>query len=70
MLKVGDRITWTIMDNCGKCYYCREKGLMMKCLHLKKYGHDSCADYPHFVGDLPSIVTSRRAPVSSRCPMN
>jgi threonine dehydrogenase-like Zn-dependent dehydrogenase len=29
-LKVGDRITWTIMDNCGKCYYCREKGLMMK----------------------------------------
>ncbi len=50
MLKVGDRITWTIMDNCGKCYYCREKGLMMKCLNLKKYGHDSCADYPHFVG--------------------
>lgn len=49
-LKVGDRITWTIMDNCGKCFYCREKGLMMKCLHLKKYGHDSCADPPHFVG--------------------
>ena len=22
-LKIGDRITWTIMDNCGKCYYCR-----------------------------------------------
>lgn len=49
-LNVGDRITWTIMDNCGKCYYCREKGLMMKCLHLKKYGHDSCANPPHFVG--------------------
>ncbi len=29
-LKIGDRITWTIMDNCGKCYYCREKGLTMK----------------------------------------
>jgi threonine dehydrogenase-like Zn-dependent dehydrogenase len=38
------------MDNCGKCYYCREKGLTMKCRHLKKYGHDSCADPPHFVG--------------------
>jgi threonine dehydrogenase-like Zn-dependent dehydrogenase len=38
------------MDNCGKCYYCREKGLMMKCLDLKKYGHDSCAAPPHFVG--------------------
>ena len=49
-LSVGDRITWTIMDNCGKCYYCREKGLMMKCLHLKKYGHDCCDASPHFVG--------------------
>jgi len=49
-LKVGDRITWTIMDNCGKCYYCREKGLMMKCRSLKKYGHDCCAESPHFLG--------------------
>lgn len=49
-LKVGDRITWTIMDNCGKCYLCREKGLMMKCRHLRKYGHDSCAEPPHFMG--------------------
>ena len=49
-LAVGDRITWTIMDNCGKCYYCRQKGLMMKCRNLKKYGHDSCEAPPHFVG--------------------
>jgi putative phosphonate catabolism associated alcohol dehydrogenase len=49
-LAVGDRITWTLMDSCGKCYYCREKGLMMKCLHLKKYGHDSCEFPPHFQG--------------------
>jgi putative phosphonate catabolism associated alcohol dehydrogenase len=49
-LSVGDRITWTIMDNCGKCYFCREKGLMMKCTHLKKYGHDRCGDPPYFVG--------------------
>ena len=49
-LKVGDRITWTIMDSCGKCYYCREKGLPMKCRYLKKYGHDGCADPPHFTG--------------------
>ncbi|MBT8367604.1 MAG: zinc-binding dehydrogenase [Deltaproteobacteria bacterium] len=49
-LKIDNRITWTIMDNCGKCYYCREKGLMMKCRHLKKYGHDSCDVPPHFVG--------------------
>jgi putative phosphonate catabolism associated alcohol dehydrogenase len=49
-LQIGDRITWTIMDNCGKCYYCREKELMMKCRHLKKYGHDNCDEPPHFVG--------------------
>jgi alcohol dehydrogenase len=49
-LQIGDRITWTIMDNCGKCYYCREKELMMKCRHIKKYGHDNCDDPPHFIG--------------------
>lgn len=49
-LRIGDKITWTIMDNCGKCYYCREKGLMMKCRSLKKYGHESCDLPPHFIG--------------------
>jgi alcohol dehydrogenase len=49
-LALGDRISWTIMDNCGKCYYCRQKGLMMKCRNLIKYGHDSCAAPPYFVG--------------------
>jgi alcohol dehydrogenase len=50
LLAVGDRITWTLMDSCGKCYFCRQKGLMMKCRSLKKYGHDSCEAPPHFVG--------------------
>jgi alcohol dehydrogenase len=49
-LKVGDRITWTIMSSCGKCYFCREKGLMMKCRELMKYGHDRCDVPPHFNG--------------------
>ena len=39
-LKVGDRITWTIMASCGKCHYCL-KNLPQKCLSLKKYGHAS-----------------------------
>jgi hypothetical protein len=38
------------MDNCGKCYYCRQKGLMMKCRHLKKVS--------------PNIVILRREPAS------
>jgi putative phosphonate catabolism associated alcohol dehydrogenase len=47
---VGDRVTWTIADSCGKCFYCREKGLPMKCRALRKYGHDSCDEPPHFRG--------------------
>lgn len=49
-LAVGDRVTWTLMDNCGKCCYCREKGLPMKCRRLKKYGHEACDAPPHFTG--------------------
>lgn len=49
-LQVGDRITWTLMDNCGRCYYCRTKQLPMKCRHLKKYGHVACGEPPHFHG--------------------
>lgn len=49
-ITLGDRITWTIIDTCGKCYYCREAGLPMKCRHLRKYGHDACDAPPHFTG--------------------
>jgi len=69
-LKIGDRITWTIMDNCGKCYYCREKGLMMKCLHLKKYGHDSCAMPPHFVGGFAEYCYIGPGTCVIKCPEN
>jgi alcohol dehydrogenase len=49
-LHVGDRITWTLMDSCGRCAACRTHGLPMKCRTLKKYGHDSCEAAPHFTG--------------------
>ncbi|MBO7430330.1 MAG: zinc-binding dehydrogenase [Spirochaetia bacterium] len=42
-LKVGDRISWTIMASCGECFYCKI-GLPQKCVKLKKYGHTSCND--------------------------
>ena len=42
-LSVGDRISWTIMASCGKCFYCK-KNLPQKCIHLKKYGHTSIND--------------------------
>lgn len=49
-IKVGDRVSWTVIDNCGKCYFCKGLQLPMKCLYLKKYGHDSCDEKPHFSG--------------------
>lgn len=45
-LSIGDRVTWSIMACCGKCFYCN-KGLPQKCEHLHKYGHCSCdSDQP------------------------
>ena len=39
--EVGDRVTWTIADSCGKCPACTEYGLPEKCSELFKYGHAS-----------------------------
>ena len=39
--KIGDRVTWTIIDNCGECPACTEYGLPEKCEKLFKYGHAS-----------------------------
>lgn len=38
---IGDRVTWTIADSCGKCPACTEYGLPEKCNELFKYGHAS-----------------------------
>lgn len=49
-LREGDRITWTLCASCGRCSFCRERGLPMKCRQLRKYGHERCDAPPHFVG--------------------
>lgn len=49
-LRVGDRVTWTLTDVCGRCRFCCLPGLTMKCRHLKKYGHQSCETPPHLNG--------------------
>lgn len=42
-LAVGDRVSWTIMAFCGRCYFCSH-GLPQKCESLKKYGHTAHND--------------------------
>ena len=49
-LAIGDRVTWTLHSCCGSCYYCRQHHLSMKCLNLRKYGHDNCESPPHLQG--------------------
>ena len=67
-LRVGDRISWTIMASCGHCYFCR-KGLPNKCESLKKYGHTAHTDpsvrsgllggYAEYVYILPGTAVFR-----------
>jgi putative phosphonate catabolism associated alcohol dehydrogenase len=49
-LAVGDRVTWTLHSSCGRCHYCVDRQLPMKCRALRKYGHDACDAAPHFLG--------------------
>ncbi len=55
-LDIDDRITWTIMASCGRCYYCEMKKLPQKCLHLFKYGHESCQQPPHLNGGMAEYI--------------
>ena len=49
-LSVGDRITWTEFFYCGECYYCASLDTPQKCLNIRKYGHISSDQEPHFLG--------------------
>ena len=38
-LRIGDRVTWSIVAHCGECFYCLH-GLPQKCERGVKYGHE------------------------------
>lgn len=38
-LTIGDRVTWSIADSCGRCDPCVTDNLPQKCDRLFKYGH-------------------------------
>ncbi len=56
IISKGDRITWTIMANCGNCYFCRIKDMPQKCLNLFKYGHVKSDMPPYFMGTFGEYV--------------
>ncbi len=55
----GDRITWTIMSNCGTCLFCRMKELPQKCIKPFKYGHVRSDLPPHLTGGFAEYVYLR-----------
>jgi putative phosphonate catabolism associated alcohol dehydrogenase len=54
-LRVGDRVSWTIMACCGACFFCAHD-LPQKCLSLRKYGHMCCDDAPHLTGGFAEHI--------------
>lgn len=39
-ISVGDRVVWSVTAACGRCSNCL-RGLEQKCLHLRRYGHET-----------------------------
>jgi alcohol dehydrogenase len=50
-LRLGDRVTWSMVWSCGRCYYCRN-GLRPKCERLLKFGHEQLAPRLELFGGL------------------
>lgn len=59
-LEIGDRITWTIADSCGRCPACVAYGLPQKCESLFKYGHASIHDGFGLNGCYATHIVLRR----------
>lgn len=76
-LRVGDRVTWSIVASCGDCFYCR-RGLPQKCLASVKYGHEQMRPGRELLGGLaehcviaPGTAVMRlpsEIPLSVACP--
>jgi len=55
-LQIEDRIVWTIVANCGKCYFC-QLDLPQKCIHGYKYGHQQVQNDSAWHGGFASHCT-------------
>lgn len=50
-LAIGDRVTWSIVANCGNCFYC-QNDLPQKCVRAVKYGHERFQPGRELLGGL------------------
>ena len=54
VVRVGDRISWSIAASCGQCFFCR-RHLPQKCERLFKYGHEPLRPEHSFNGGLAEV---------------
>ncbi|NBR04386.1 MAG: alcohol dehydrogenase [Planctomycetes bacterium] len=54
-LKVGDRITWSVVANCGSCLFCL-RGVPQKCDSHFKYGHKKLSQEVPWTGGLAEYI--------------
>jgi putative phosphonate catabolism associated alcohol dehydrogenase len=76
-LRIGDRVTWGIVADCGECFYCR-RGLPQKCERGVKYGHEPFRAGRELLGGLAErclLVAGTRVvrlpdelPLATACP--
>ena len=50
-LRAGDRVTWSIVASCGRCYCCK-RSLPQKCEQMTKYGHEQLQPGNEWTGGL------------------
>ncbi|MFN6398516.1 MAG: zinc-binding dehydrogenase [Planctomycetota bacterium] len=55
-LDIGDRVVWTLVANCGQCYFCNHQ-LPQKCLNGYKYGHQQITDQTCWHGGFATHCT-------------
>jgi len=78
-LKIGDRVTWSMVWSCGRCFYCTH-GLRPKCDTLMKFGHEEIsperaliggmAEYCHLPEGTAIFCVPDRVPDTVACPAN
>lgn len=50
-LQIGDRVTWSMVWSCGRCFYC-ERGLRPRCERLMKFGHEELVPERALIGGM------------------
>ena len=66
-LDVGARVVWSVIVDCGRCFYCT-RGLPQKCEHLFKYGHERLTSERTLHGGLATHCHLRRGTHLFRVP--